>query len=152
MSTAAKMLKREAELVMRFRDTLLREQHILQSGTSDGLAEVNAEKLSLVESLNIAGVERAHALSSGDIDTIDMQAWFASRPSEKEAAEEWNNLLETAREARDINELNGNLIQVLHQKTSDALFILTQGKADQSLYGSDGQASLSTGSRIIDSA
>ena len=59
MSLVAKLLKREAELVERFRDTLLREQRVLQSGTADGLAEVNAEKLSLVENLNILGAERA---------------------------------------------------------------------------------------------
>lgn len=152
MTIVAKLLKREAELVARFRNTLLREQEILRSGKSDGLAEINAGKLSLVDSLNLAGAERARTLSSSDEATIDMQTWFSAHPSEIEAVELWKGLLETAREARAINELNGNLINVLHQKTSDALSILTQGKADQSLYSSNGQASLSTGSRIIDSA
>ena len=152
MSLAAKLLKREAELVVRFRDTLLREQQILRNGTTEGLAEISAEKLSLVDSLNIAGAERARTLSSSDNDLIDMQSWFAARPAEREAAELWKILLGTAREARDLNALNGNLIQVLHQKTSDALSILTQGKVDQSLYSSNGQTSQSTGSRIIDSA
>lgn len=152
MTIVAKLLKRETELVVRFRNTLLREQEILRTGKSDGLAEISAEKLSLVDSLNLAGAERTRTLSSGDEATIDMQAWFSAHPSEIEAAELWNDLLRTAREARAINELNGNLIHVLHQKTSDALSILTRGKADQSLYSSNGQASLSTGSRIIDSA
>lgn len=154
MTLASKLLKREAELVVRFRNTLLREQEVLRSGNSDGLAEINAEKLLLVDSLNLAGAERAQTLSSGDAATIDMQAWFSAHPTEKEAAELWKDLLGMAREARDINELNGSLINVLHQKTSDALSILTQaqGKADQSLYSSSGQASLTTGSRIIDSA
>lgn len=152
MTIVAKLLKHEAELVIRFRNTLLSEQGILRSGKPDGLAEINAEKLSLVESLNLAGAERARTLSSSDEATIDMQAWFSAHPSEIEAAELWKGLLGTAREARAINELNGNLINVLHQKTSDALSILTQGKVDQSLYSSNGQASQSTGSRIIDSA
>lgn len=152
MTTVAKLLKHEAELVIRFRNTLLSEQEILRSGKPDGLAEINAEKLSLVESLNLVGAERARTLSSSDETTIDMQAWFSAHPSEIEAAELWKGLLGTAREARAINELNGNLINVLHQKTSDALSILTQGKVDQSLYSSNGQASQSTGSRIIDSA
>ncbi|UCV19740.1 flagella synthesis protein FlgN [Ferribacterium limneticum] len=152
MTIVAKLLKREAELVVRFRNTLLREQEILRTGKSDDLAEINTEKLSLVDSLNLAGAERARALSSSDEATIDMQAWFSAHPSEIEALELWKGLLGTAREARAINELNGSLINVLHQKTSDALSILTQGKADQSLYSSNGQASPSTGSRIIDSA
>lgn len=152
MTIASKLLKREAELVIRFRDTLLREQEVLRSGQSDGLTEINAEKLSLVDNLNLAGAERARALSSSEEASIDMQEWFSAHPLETEAAELWKNLLVTAREARDINELNGNLINVLHQKTSEALSILTLGKADQSLYGNNGQPSLSTGSRIIDSA
>jgi len=152
MTIVAKLLKHEADLVVRFRNTLLREQEILRSGKPDGLAEINAEKISLAESLNLAGAERARTISSSDEATIDMQAWFSAHPSEIEAAGLWKGLLGTAREARAINELNGNLINVLHQKTSDALSILTQGKADQSLYSSNGQSSLSTGSRIIDSA
>lgn len=152
MSLAAKLLKREAELVVRFRDTLLCEQQILRNGTTEGLAEISAEKLSLVDSLNIAEAERARTLSSSNNDLIDMKSWFSAHPAEREAAELWKILLETAREARDLNALNGNLIQVLHQKTSDALSILTQGKVDQSLYSSNGQTSQSTGSRIIDSA
>lgn len=152
MNAVVALLKRETELVIRFRDTLLREQDILRSGSSDGLTEVNNEKLSLVEFLNQAGTERSRTLLSGGEPTIDMQAWFSAHPQEKESAALWEGMLKIAREARGINELNGNLISVLHQKTSEALAILTHSQADQSLYSSSGQAAMSTGSRIIDSA
>lgn len=152
MTPVAALLKRESELVSRFRDTLLREQDILRSGNPDGLAEVNTEKLSLVECLNQAGAERARALSSNGEPSIDMKAWLSAHPSEKESAALWEGMLKIAREARAINELNGNLINVLHQKTSEALTILTHTHADPSLYSSSGQAALNTGSRIIDSA
>jgi flagella synthesis protein FlgN len=137
---------------MRFRNALLLEQEILRSGKTDGLAEINAEKLTLVERLNQAGTERARMLSPSNETTTDTRAWFSAHPQETESFALWKGLLELAREAREINELNGGLINLLHQKTTDALSILTQGKADQSLYGSNGQASPSTGSRIIDSA
>ena len=152
MTEIAALLKREAELVVRFRDTLLREQEVLRSGKSEGLAELSAEKLSLVESLNNAGVERARALFSSDNSNVNMQAWFSTHPQERESELVWKELLDVARETRTINELNGSLINTLHQKTSEALSILTQDLADRSLYGSNGQASLNTGSRIIDSA
>ncbi|MGB4065161.1 MAG: flagellar protein FlgN [Azonexus sp.] len=152
MSAVAALLKRETDLVARFRDTLLREQDILRSGSSDGLAEVNIEKLSLVEHLNQAGAERARTLSSGSAPIIDMQAWLSAHPLEKESAALWEGMLKIAREARGINELNGKLISVLQQKTGEALSILTHTQADQSLYSSSGQAAMSTGSRIIDSA
>lgn len=152
MNTVAALLKNEAALVVRFRDTLLLEQEILRSGSSDDLAKISTEKLSLVESLNQAGIERARTLSSSDETTIDMQAWFSAHPHETKSITIWEGLLKVAREAREINELNGSLISALHQKTSDALAILTRGEAEQSLYSSSGQASSSTGSRIIDSA
>jgi len=152
MTKVADLLKRETELVVRFRNALLLEQEILRSGKTDGLAEISTEKLTLVEQLNQAGSERAHMLSPSGETTTDTHAWFSAHPQEKDSFALWKRLLELAREAREINERNGGLINLLHQKTSDALSILTQGKADQSLYGSNGQASMSTGSRIIDSA
>jgi flagella synthesis protein FlgN len=152
MTEVAALLKREAELVVRFRNVLLREQEVLRSGKSEGLAELSTEKLSLVDSLNNAGAERARVLFSSDDSMVDMQAWLSNHPLEVESASIWKDVLDVAREARAINESNGNLINTLHQKTSEALSILTQGEANRSLYGSNGQASLSTGSRIIDSA
>lgn len=152
MSTVATLLKNEAALILRFRDTLLREQEILHSGSSEALAKINTEKIFLVESLNQAGVERARVLSSGAETAIDMQAWFSAHPREVESINLWEGLLQLAREAREINESNGSLINTLHQKTNDALAILTHGENDPSLYRSNGQAASSTGSRIIDSA
>jgi len=152
MSTMAALLKRETELVARFKSTLLREQEVLRSGNTDGLTELSKEKLSLVDSLNQTGAERSRILSSPSEATIDMQAWLSAHPKETEAAVLWDGLLAAARDARDMNDLNGSLINALHQKTSEALFVLTQGQVDQSLYSSSGQSALNTGSRIIDSA
>lgn len=152
MSTVAALLKREAELVSRFKSTLLREQAILRSGNTDGLTEISEEKISLVDSLNQTGTERSRILSSQGEVAIDMQAWLSAHPKETEAAALWDGLLTVARDARDINNLNGSLINALHQKTSEALSVLTQGQVDQSLYSSTGQSSQNTGSRIIDSA
>lgn len=152
MSALAAVLKREAELIARFKSTLLREKDILRSGKTDGLSEINAEKLSLVDALNQAGIDRSRLISPESASTVEMQAWLSAHPRETEVAKLWANLLQAARETRDLNESNGRLINVLHQKTSDALSFLTQGNADRSLYGSNGQSALSTGSRIIDSA
>lgn len=152
MSSLAAILKRETELIARFKGVLLREREILRSGKIDGLAEINEEKLSLVDTLNQVGIERTHLISPSSATTVEMQAWLSAHPREIEAAMLWNSLLLVARETRDLNESNGRLINVLHQKTSDALSFLTQGNADQSLYGSNGQSALNTGSRIIDSA
>jgi flagella synthesis protein FlgN len=152
MSSLAGRLKSETALVERFRDTLLLEQETLRSGSADELADVNTKKLALVDSINTAGTERALLLTSGKSSTIDMNAWFSGHPLETESAKLWEGLLKVAREAREINVLNGSLINKLHQKTSDALSILTRNDTGQSLYSRDGQAASGTGSRIIDSA
>lgn len=152
MSSLAALLKRETALVEQFRDTLLREQAVLRAGNADELATINTQKLALVERLNQAGLERTHLLSPGQNSLIDMPAWFAGHPLEASAAQLWDDLLKLAREAREINVWNGGLINALHQKTSEALSILTQSEAKQSLYSRDGQTASGTGSRIIDSA
>lgn len=152
MTQVADLLRREHELVLRFRNTLLLEQEALRSGKTHTLSEISAQKISLVDTLNQVGAERSRIISPNANAAIDMQTWLSAHPKETSAAKLWKELLTIAREARDINESNGNLINVLHQKTTDALSILTQGLGDRSLYGSNGQSSVSTGSRIIDSA
>lgn len=152
MSSLATLLKRESELLTRFKTTLLRERDVLQSGKTDGLEGINEEKLSLAGELNKLGSDRALAVAQQTAGCIDMQGWLQSNPSEREVATLWGGLMVLARETRDINNENGKLINLLHQKTSDSLSFLMQGHTDQSLYGSNGQSALSAGKRIIDSA
>ena len=50
----------------------------------------------------------------------------------------WHELLELATQARDGNETNGRLINLLLKQNQEALSVLISGGAE-SIYGADGQ-------------
>ena len=154
MTPLANLLKRETEAVSRFILILNSEQEALKSGTPDLLAEINSKKLLLVDQLNQLGAERAQLadLAGTATDRTKMAAWLQQHPQEKQSASLWVKLLKLAQEAKALHELNGQLISLHLQRTTDAISVLTQQHKEHSLYGSKGQSSATTGSRIVDSA
>lgn len=154
MSPLADLLTRETALVSRFIFLLEQEQSALNTGTTDLLAAINTEKLLLVDQLNQIGSQRIQStdLSGTATDRSKMANWLKQHPQEKESAVLWVNLLKQAQEAKLLHEMNGKLISLHLQKTSDAISILTCLHKENSLYGSNGQSSSMTGSRIVDSA
>lgn len=154
MTPLAGILMRETELVSRFILILKQEQEALKSGKSDPLAEINGKKINLVDQLNQLGANRSQltGLPGLTSDQASMTTWLAQHPQEKKSATLWQVLIDLAREAKELHELNGQLISIHLKQTSDALAVLTQHQQEHTLYGSNGQSSLFTGSRIVDSA
>jgi flagella synthesis protein FlgN len=155
MTALAALLTRETELVSQFISVLKHEQETLKLGKPDELAAINAEKMLLVEQLNQIGIERSALadMTGTGTDRTTMVAWLEKNPQEKKSAALWVKLLQLAQEAKELHQLNGKLISMHLQHTTDAIAVLTQQHREHSLlYGSDGQASAYTGSRIVDSA
>lgn len=154
MTALSRVLADETDLVSRFIVLLNQEQAALKAVTPDALAAINAEKLALVGRLNNIGAERARLadLSGTASDAEKMQRWLAQHPEEEKAASLWINLLTLAKEAKTLHELNGKLLSMHLQQTTDAIAAMTQQRQEHSLYGCNGQSSISTGSRIVDSA
>jgi flagellar biosynthesis protein FlgN len=80
-----------------------------------------------------------------------MKIWLGRQPDNQTAAVNWENLLDLAREAKQLHELNASLVGMNLQQTNEALAILRK-PAQHTLYGSNGQTSPFSGSRIVDSA
>jgi flagella synthesis protein FlgN len=155
MTALAALLTRETELVAQFVSVLKQEQDTLKLAKPDALAAINAEKIMLVEQLNRIGIERSALadMTGTGSDRATMLAWLERNPQEKKSASLWVKLLKLAQEAKELHQLNGKLISMHLQHTTDAIAVLTQQHREHSLlYGSDGQASAYTGSRIVDSA
>jgi flagella synthesis protein FlgN len=155
MTALAALLTRETELVSLFISLLKQEQDALKLGKPDTLAAINAEKMLLVEQLNQIGIERSALadMTGTGSDRATMLAWLKKNPHEQKSASLWVKLLKLAQEAKELHQLNGKLISMHLQHTTDAIAVLTQQHREHSLlYGSDGQASAYTGSRIVDSA
>jgi flagella synthesis protein FlgN len=154
MSTLAGMLSREIDKISRFVTLLKIEQGALRSAQTNDLSRISKEKLELVGQLNLLGTERILLISGSSPaeDHLAMDSWLALHPEEKEPAALWNSLLFLAKEAKELHDLNMQLVGIHLQQTNNALAILTSREPGNTLYSSNGQSSPLTGSRIVDSA
>lgn len=154
MSEIAAITEREIALISRFVALLKDEQETLKRADASALPEISAAKIGLVEQLNLLEAERRAALGIvGDENTrAAMGAWLANKPNDQTAAVNWEKLLNLAQEAKQLHQLNAQLVGMHLQQTSEALVILTRQAEQHTLYGSNGQAAQVSGSRIVDSA
>ena len=150
MSEIAAITEREIALISRFVALLKDEQNALKCADASALPEISAAKIGLVEQLNLLEAERRAAL--GIVGRAAMAVWLANNPNDQTAAVNWEKLLNLAQEAKQLHELNAQLVGMHLQQTSEALVILTRQAEQHTLYGSNGQAAQVSGSRIVDSA
>lgn len=154
MSDIAGILAREIELVSRFISLLNDEQDSLKKADADTLQAITAEKSPLIAQMNSAEGERMAAIgAAGQPGTkASMQRWLEVNATDAAAATNWQQLLELAREAKALHDLNIQLVDMHLKNATEALAILTQPPESSSLYGASGQTMSSSGSRIVDSA
>lgn len=147
-----KTLEAEAEAVSQFAELLKLEQSALSSGRTDELPAYAEQKGKLAVRLNSLSAQRNAALAAQgfDADRAGVEAWCAKHPNEKEVAAAWSGILLRAGEARELNRLNGELVQIRMQYISKALEALQVGGNSLALYGPDGQSTTSGTTRIND--
>ncbi|MCB4360858.1 flagella synthesis protein FlgN [Quatrionicoccus australiensis] len=154
MADLASITKQEIDLVSGFVALLKKECEALKQANVSPLADLAMEKAQLIEQLN--NLERMRATLLGVPDGQDIGAamarWLESTPGQPGIAANWKKLMDLAREAKALNNLNSSLVSMHLNQTSELLSALTLQPQKQSLYGSNGQASQLTGSRIVDSA
>lgn len=154
MTSVAQLLIQEVRLVQQFIDSLNTEQESLKQGKVDSLGTINSQRVELVQQLNTIERERnAFLVQSGHTgDRKGMQAWLVHNRGDRTAVAGWAKLMQLARQAQDLNNLNGQLIAIRLQATQQALVALTRQPQRPTLYGRDGHTMQRTGSRIIDAA
>lgn len=155
MPALSELLAQEAKLVDDFVALLSAEQEELKVGRIDALDGLSQRKADLAAQLNAAESRRNAWLNAAGLagDREGMAAWLAAfGGKDAQAAANWARLLEKATEARNLNQLNGQLIALRLSSTTQALATLTAQHQAHSLYGPNGQAAPRTGSRIIDAA
>lgn len=154
MAGIAAITEREIELISQFIALLKEEQDALKRADPSVLQDIGAQKATLAGQLN--GLESGRRSALGLTDDRNtrtaMAEWLAQHPEERNAAVNWEKLLELASEAKQLHELNANLVAMHLRLTSDALTILMRQSGQNTLYGSNGQAATASGSRIVDSA
>jgi len=146
------LIENEAGLLEQFVDLLRREQTSLSQGAAEDLPELAEQKNGLVIQLNHLSARRAAFLQARALspDRAGIDACLA-QAKDRDAAAAWKNVLTLAADARELNRVNGELIQIRVQFTAKALEALSGAKNSLELYGPDGQ-STKPGSRRINDA
>ena len=149
--TMRQMIEGEVALLAQFVELLRREQVSLTHGVADDLPQVADQKNGLVIQLNQLSAQRAAFLEACGLtaDRAGIDAWCA-QAQDQEAAETWQKVLLLAAEARELNRVNGELIQIRMQFTAKALEALSGAKNSLELYGPDGQSTKPGARRIND--
>lgn len=146
-TSPADSLPQEQQAARSLIDLLQQEQALLISADIDALALVTERKAPVIAQMAALATQRHRTLASAGCDASEagMQAWIATqvngKPAHPEAAASWTTLLAMARQAQEINRINGLLINTHMGRNQDALNVLRVRAGGGNFYGPDGQAS-----------
>lgn len=147
-------IETEADVVLKFVELLKREQATLGQGDIDGLTLLIEEKDDVAAKLGALGEQRNAALAAQGLqaDRDGIEAWLERHPADTRVRNAWSRILPLAREARELNRVNGQLIQIRMQHNTQALDSLLGASRRLQLYGPDGQTTAHSSRRINDVA
>ena len=115
MESLSELLIRELADLRRFCALLAEERKVLTGAEADRLADIASEKSSLAAQLSQVETRRYALLVKNGFSTgrSGTEAWLASRPNADAERHQWNEVLKLALQARNENETNGHLINLL---------------------------------------
>lgn len=124
-------------------ELMKQEQQLLVAADADGLAETTPRKNALLQALADLSVQRHAALLAAGCECSEagMEPWLAVG-SNDEARTQWEALLALAREAKELNRVNGMLInkQLAHNQGVLNALRMPAGLEAGGVYGASGQA------------
>lgn len=134
----------EAELAAwkQLSSALIQEQVMLRAGDSDALTDLATLKRNLVVALAPHIKARGRLLQENGCPTTEggMEA-LIKQSGRQETALIWKEIRESERMARDLNQINGRLINMRLSTVELALNVLSSAAGGQRLYNPGGQAS-----------
>lgn len=141
MEPLSELLAEELSSVKRFCALIEEERSVLKGTQADRLPAIAAEKSALAAQLSKLERQRDALLAKNGLPRgrSGTELWLEARPNAKEEHRRWREILALAVQARDGNEANGRLINILLNQNQDALAVLLSGGRD-SIYGADGQS------------
>lgn len=143
--TPLNSLREEQQVMTSLLDVLKQEQQLLVTAEIDGLPAVTARKTTLVTQMTLLSAQRHRALAKSGFaaEEAAMTAWIAaSGEAREESAALWAQLLSQTREAKELNRINGMLINKQMGHTQGALQALNPpGTASAGFYGPSGMSS-----------
>ena len=134
-------LREEQQLIGSIVELMKTEQQFLVSADADGLAGIVPEKLKLAQRAAELSRIRHKALGAAGFQATEagMEPWLAVGGND-ELRDTWNRLLDLTREAKEINRVNGLLINKQLAHTQGVLNALRGPAAGAAgVYGPGGQ-------------
>lgn len=135
-------LRDEQQLIGSIVELMKTEQQLLISADADGLSSLTPKKLQLAQ--QAAGLSRmrhkALAAAGFPADETGMEPWLAVSGNEDTRAQ-WNSLLARTREAKELNRVNGMLVNKQLAHTQGTLNALRGAEGGASaVYGRSGNS------------
>jgi flagella synthesis protein FlgN len=150
MASPLTTLREEQQLITSLVDLMKQEQQFLVNADSDGLTVLTPQKSSMVQQMALLASQRHQALGAAGFPAREagMEDWLASC-NDQAARGLWLALLERTREAKELNRVNGMLINKQMTNTQTVLNALRTpaGSAEAPVYGPSGQTSVGGPSR-----
>ena len=148
VKNALMQLNRELAEFRKFVALLTSEQEFLLHNDTENLLTMSEVKSQAASLLMEIGNSRRKALLNNGKDT--METWIANNAPD--ARPLWNEILELAAQAQQLNTTNGELIQSKMRNNQQALGVLyNSSKNAAGIYGPDGQANISSSGRHLGS-
>ena len=143
-------LPAEHERIEALVELMKQEQQFLVAADADGLAGLTARKAALVQELAQLSRQRHGALGSAGFDSSEagMEPWLAAQGDDAARAA-WSALLALTADAKELNRVNGMLInrQMAHNQTVLNALRTPTVAPEATLYGAKGQTFGSAPSR-----
>ena len=135
-------LAAEQQHVISLVELMKQEQTLLVAADADGLAELTPRKNTLLQQLAALSAQRHAALAAAGCEASEagMEPWLAVGGS-AEARAQWEALLVQARDAKELNRVNGMLInkQLAHNQGVLNALRMPAGLDAGGVYGASGQ-------------
>ena len=147
-NSPADSLPQEQQAARILIDLLHQEQALLIGADINSLTMVTERKAPVIAEMSELATRRHRALAKAGhpASELGMQAWIDTKvdgkPAHPAAAATWVALLAMARQAQEINRINGLLINTHMARNQSALNVLRvqAGGGNNNFYGPDGQA------------
>jgi flagella synthesis protein FlgN len=143
-------LPEEHKLINSLLELMKQEQRFLVSADSGGLAAITPQKSVQVQQMALLASQRHRALGAAGFTAGEagMEDWLA-KSGDDAARKLWLELLGRTREAKELNRVNGMLINKQFMNTQVVLNAMRTpaGGADAGVYGPSGQTSAGGPSR-----
>lgn len=142
-SNPASKLQEETATAQALLELLKQEQARLIAADIDQLPALIEEKARLVTRMTELAHHRYQALAAAGFEPREtgMQTWIDKEPAA--SGQSWNHLIALAQAAKEMNRINGILINK-HISNNQMTLTVLQGGNGQTFYGPNGQSSIKT--------